>query len=179
SVGIALKRAGDTIILIGESEGWLGASLYVRELCKSDEISKQVWAPPPVDLGWEKRNGGLVRAVIEGELVSACHDISDGGLLVALAEMALAGRLGLDIKTPDEAPAAHAFLFGEDQGRYVLSAPDPQPILASAHAVGVTATVLGKVTAGGSLTLDGRVLISVEELRSAHEGWLPAYMSAQ
>jgi phosphoribosylformylglycinamidine synthase len=179
SVGLAFRRAGDTIILIGEGEGWLGASLYVRELCKSDPIAKQVWAPPPVELGWEKRNGGLVRAVIEGELVSACHDISDGGLLVALAEMALAGRLGFDVKTPDEAPAPHAFLFGEDQSRYVLAVADPQPILASAHAVGVTATILGRVAAGGSLTLDGRVLISLEELRRAHEGWLPAYMSAQ
>jgi phosphoribosylformylglycinamidine (FGAM) synthase-like enzyme len=117
--------------------------------------------------------------VIEGEIVNACHDLSDGGLLVALAEMALAGKLGFDIATPEEAPALHAFLFGEDQGRYILAAPDPGPVLASAHAVGVTATVLGKVTAGGSLTLDGRVLISVEELRRAHEGWLPAYMAAK
>jgi phosphoribosylformylglycinamidine synthase len=180
SVDIAFKRPGDTIILIGEAEGWLGASLYVRELCKNDAVARQVWAPPPVDLGWEKRNGGLVRAVIEGGIVNACHDVSDGGLLVALAEMALAGKLGFEISKPEDAPAAlHAFLFGEDQGRYVLTASDPGPILASAHAVGVTATVLGKVTAAGSLTLDGHVLISVEELRSAHEGWLPAYMAAQ
>jgi phosphoribosylformylglycinamidine synthase len=179
TVDIGFRRAGDTLVLIGEGEGWLGASLYVRELCKNDPVAQTIWAPPPVELGWEKRNGGLVRAVIEGELVSACHDISDGGLLVALAEMALAGKLGFDIKTPDEAPAPHAFLFGEDQGRYVLAAADPQPILASAHAVGVTATVLGNVVAGASLTLDGRVLISLEELRGAHEGWLPAYMSVQ
>jgi phosphoribosylformylglycinamidine synthase II len=177
SVDIAFKRAGDTIILIGEAEGWLGASLYVRELCKDNPIARQVWAPPPVDFGWEKRNGGLVRAVIEGEIVNACHDLSDGGLLVALAEMALAGKRGFDITTPDEAPALHAFLFGEDQGRYILAAPDPKPVLASAHAVGVTATVLGKVATGGSLTLNGRVLISLKELRSAHEGWLPAYMA--
>jgi phosphoribosylformylglycinamidine synthase len=179
SVDIAFKRAGDTIILIGEGEGWLGASLYVRELCKDEPVARQVWAPPPVDLGWEKRNGGLVRAVIEGEIVNACHDLSDGGLLVALAEMALAGKLGFDVATPDEAPALHAFLFGEDQGRYILAAPNPKPVLASAHAVGVTATVLGKVAAGSSLTLNRRVLISIEELRNAHEGWLPAYMAAK
>jgi phosphoribosylformylglycinamidine synthase len=179
SVDIAFKRPGDTIILVGETEGWLGASLYVRELCKDSPVATQVWAPPRIDLGWEKRNGGLVRAVIEGEIVNACHDLSDGGLLVALAEMALAGKLGFDIATPDDAAALHAFLFGEDQARYLMTAPDPKPVLASGHAVGVTTTVLGKVTAGGSLTLNGRVLISVEELRSAHEGWLPAYMAAK
>jgi phosphoribosylformylglycinamidine synthase len=179
SAGVAFRQTGDTIILIGETQGWLGASLYVRELCRKDPVAKQVWAPPPVDLGWEKRNGGLVRAVIEGELVSASHDVSDGGLLVALAEMALAGNIGFDITTPDDAPALHAFLFGEDQGRYLLAAPDPQPILASAHAVGVTATVLGRTTAGGTLTLNGRVLISIKELREAHEGWLPSFMAAR
>jgi len=173
---IAFKDAGQSIIVIGETAGWLGQSLYLRELCGKEE-----GAPPPVELGTEKRHGGLVRALIEGGMVSACHDVSDGGLLVALAEMALAGNRGFDLIAPQEsdAPPLHAWLFGEDQGRYIVSAGDGEAVLQTAHRVGVWAFKIGQTRGDGSLTLDGRTLISVKDLRAAHEGWLPSYMAKE
>jgi phosphoribosylformylglycinamidine synthase len=176
TVNLAFKEPGETLILVGEMAGWLGQSLYLRELCGREE-----GAPPPVDLRAEKRNGGFIRACIEGGIVSACHDVSDGGLLVALTEMALAGDRGFDLTAPKDAdaPPLHAWLFGEDQGRYVIATTEPDKVLKSARAIQIYATVIGKTRSDGDLTLDKGVLISVEELRRAHEGWLPSYMAQE
>ena len=78
-------QIGDVVILIGETGGHLGASLYLREI-----EGREAGPPPPVDLAAERRNGDFVRSMIRDGLVAACHDVSDGGLLVALAEMAIA-----------------------------------------------------------------------------------------
>ena len=115
SATLAFKAAGEAILLVGEASGWLGQSLYLREICGREE-----GAPPPVDLAAERRNGDFVRALIGEGLASAVHDVSDGGLLVALAEMAMASGIGAAL---DAAPfAAHAFWFGEEQARYVVTA---------------------------------------------------------
>ncbi|MBI3453462.1 MAG: phosphoribosylformylglycinamidine synthase subunit PurL [Rhodospirillales bacterium] len=179
TVDLAFKQAGDAIILIGKTEGWLGASLYLRELCGREPVSAQIWAPPPVDLAAERRNGDCVRSLIRDGRINACHDLSDGGLLVALAEMALTGDLGFEVAAPASDVLAHAFLFGEDQGRYLTTAADSAVALAACRAAGVPALVLGRVATGGQLTLDGRPLISLEGLRAVHEGWLPAYMAGK
>src|SRR5690606_12352752 len=168
----ALKRAGSALILIGTTVGWLGASLYLREIAGRED-----GAPPPVDLEAERRHGDLVRALIHDRAILACHDLSDGGLLVAAAEMALAGDVGVRLEAaPGDLPA-HGWLFGEDQGRYLLEAADAAPVLARAEAAGVPARVVGTV-GGDALTFAGRHLISVAELRAVHEAWLPAYMGA-
>src|SRR5690606_21641102 len=96
AVTIAFKGAGETILLIGETKGHLGASIYLREIG-----GKEAGAPPPVDLEAERRNGDFVREQILAGRVTACHDLSDGGLLVAIAEMAMAGGVGatLEVET--------------------------------------------------------------------------------
>jgi phosphoribosylformylglycinamidine synthase len=166
---LALKNAGDTLILIGKTAGWLGATLYLREIEGREE-----GAPPPIDLKAERRNGDFVRGLIQRGRVNACHDLSDGGLLVAVAEMALAGKRGADLVLKD---ATGALLFGEDQARYLVSTSNPDAVLAAAKKAKVPALSIGTVSAGGALTLNGRTLISVEALRTAHEAWLPGYMS--
>jgi len=171
SVSLALKRAGDALILIGETRGHLGCSLYLREL-----FGREDGAPPPVDLAAERRNGEFVRAEIAAGRVAACHDLSDGGLLVALAEMAMAGRLGATIEPPSSLPA-HVWAFGEDQARYLVETADPEQTLHNAKAAGVPAVRIGAVT-GDQLTVSGAGAISVVELRQINESWFPAYMAA-
>ncbi|HLI19522.1 MAG TPA: phosphoribosylformylglycinamidine synthase subunit PurL [Stellaceae bacterium] len=170
SIGLALKNAGDTLILVGETRGHLGCSMYLREVLGRDD-----GAPPPIDLAAERRNGDFVRAEITAGRISACHDISDGGLLVAIAEMAMAGGIGAGIALPAGIPA-HAFLFGEDQARYVLATASPEAVLANAQKAGVPALTLGRV-GGDQLTLAGGSAISVAELSRLNETWLPAYMA--
>ena len=172
AVTIAFKAAGEAVVLAGETRGHLGASLYLREI-----EGRCDGAPPPVELAVERRNGDLVRRLIDAGLLSACHDVSDGGLLVALAEMAMAGEMGADIQIPEDAPPTHAWLFGEDQARYVLTAGDARAVLAEASDAGVPAARIG-TTGGGLLTVGGADAISIAELKTIHEGWLPDYMSA-
>jgi phosphoribosylformylglycinamidine synthase len=172
----APKAAFDTpdqaILLIGATAGWLGASLYLREICGREE-----GAPPPVDLEVERRNGTLVQALIADGTVARCHDLSDGGLLVGVAEMAMAGGVGAAIDMAEDGVAPHAWLFGEDQGRYLVAVDDPAPVLKAAKAAGVPALPIGR-TGGDSLTVGGACTISLAELRKAHESWLPDYMGS-
>jgi phosphoribosylformylglycinamidine synthase subunit PurL len=171
SLTLAFKRPGDAILLVGETQGHLGSSLYLREV-----LGREDGAPPPVDLAAERRNGDAVRAEILTGRVSACHDVADGGLLVALAEMAMAGGVGASVAAPPGVPA-HAFWFGEDQSRYVLTTSDPAAVTARLGAVGVAVRRLG-TTGGDSLTVEGADAISTAELRRINEAWLPAYMAA-
>ena len=168
---VAFKKPKQIIVLIGETKGHLGQSLYLREIAGRED-----GAPPPVDLAAERRNGDFVRGLIERGAVSACHDVSDGGLLVAVAEMALAGGIGATLAAPDDHSHPHAWLFGEDQARYVVTCDDPAPILEAAATFDVPAEAIG-ATGGDGLTLQGRGAISLAELKARHEGWLPAYMT--
>ncbi|HKR88631.1 MAG TPA: phosphoribosylformylglycinamidine synthase subunit PurL [Phenylobacterium sp.] len=161
-------KAQDALVLIGETKGELGASMYLREV-----LGREDGAPPPVDLSVEKRNGELVRKLIQDGVTGTVHDLADGGLVAAAAEMALASRVGVTLTLADG--AAHAQLFAEDQARYLLAAADPAPILAAAQAAGVPAAVIGKA-GGEALAVDGLFSLPLARLRQAHEGWMPRYM---
>jgi len=171
SATIAFKGKGEAIFLVGETKGWLGQSMYLRELCGMER-----GAPPPVDLAAERRNGDFVRTLIAEGMVSAVHDVSDGGLLVAIAEMAMAAGVGAEL---DAAPIpAHGFWFGEDQARYVLAVPAGKAakVATRARAAGIPVRWLG-TTGGDALTLAGERPILVAKLCESFEGWLPAYMA--
>ncbi|MBM3566259.1 MAG: phosphoribosylformylglycinamidine synthase subunit PurL, partial [Alphaproteobacteria bacterium] len=176
SATLAFKGQGHAIVLIGETKGHLGCSVYLRDVLKRDVAGPDGGPPPPVDLKAERRNGDFVRGLIEKGQVGTVHDISDGGLAVAIAEMALAGGIGAEIEAPAGPVPLHAWLFGEDQARYLLAAPNAESVLKSAQAAGVPATVIGK-TGGTALTIKGEKPISLSDLRATHEGWLPRYMA--
>jgi len=166
-VGQAL-HPGLHLVLIGDTAGWLGQSLWLREVAGRED-----GPPPQVDLAAERRNGDFVRGLILGGTVLACHDVSDGGLLVAITEMALSGQVGAML----DADETHAFWFGEDQSRYVLAVLDAAPVLAAAAVAGVPARAIG-VAGGDHLTLPGEVSISLGRLRTAHERFFPAWMES-
>jgi phosphoribosylformylglycinamidine synthase len=165
----AFKAAGHDILLIGGTPGWLGRSAWLSVIAGRDE-----GAPPPVDLATERRNGAFVQGLIAAGRVSAVQDLSDGGLAVALAEMAMAGGIGATVAL--DGPQ-HAVFFGEDQGRYVLTiAPEATAgVLADAQRAGVQAARIG-ATEGEILTLGDAQPISLAALTESHESWLPALM---
>jgi phosphoribosylformylglycinamidine synthase len=170
---IGLSRDGDAILLIGETVGHLGASIYLR-----DVLGRAEGAPPPVDLEVERRNGDFIRGLIRRRTVGTVHDLSDGGLAIALIEMALAGGRGATVTPPGSDLPQHAWLFGEDQARYLV-ALDPaaaDAVLAEAAAAGVPAARIG--TAGGDAVVFGATRLSLDRLRATHEGWFPNYMAA-
>src|SRR5689334_2895300 len=173
SVGIAFKSVDEFILLLGETKGWIGQSMYLREICGREE-----GAPPPVDLSAERRTGDFVRALINEKVVTAAHDLSDGGLLIAVAEMALASGIGAKLYGPPAFLTEHGFWFGEDQARYVVTIKPAQAddLAARAKAAGVPIRRIG-MTHGTALTLPGEREILLNALRERHEGWLPAYMA--
>ena len=173
SARIGFASAGEVLLVIGATAGWLGQSIFLREITGREE-----GAPPPVDLDAELRNGDFVRELILDGTALAVHDASDGGLLVALAEMALAGNIGCELSADCGDVPAHAFWFGEDQARYIVAvkASEAVDVLEKARASGIPALRLG-VTGGTVVALAGEAPVSIEALRSAHEGWLPAYMA--
>jgi phosphoribosylformylglycinamidine synthase subunit PurL len=173
SATLAFKREGDAIVLIGETIGWLGQSLYLRDVC-----GREAGAPPPVDLLEERENGEFVRALIVQEQVNAVHDVSDGGLLVALAEMAMASGLGARLEAAPSDTPSHAFWFGEDQARYVVTLPrtDAEKLVARTQEAGVPARLLGTI-GGAALDIAGERPMPVKSLSERFEGWLPAYMA--
>jgi phosphoribosylformylglycinamidine synthase II len=163
-------KDGDALVLIGESHGELGSSLYLREL-----FGREEGAPPPVDLAAERRNGDFVRGLIRSGEVTICHDLSDGGLIGAAADMALASGIGVTLNATSETHA-HLYLFGEDQARYLIGTDNPEAVMEQARAAGVHAIVAG--TAGGDAFASRELFsVSMDELRQAYEGWLPAYMA--
>jgi phosphoribosylformylglycinamidine synthase len=171
---IAFKRQDDVVLLIGETKGHLGQSIYLREI-----EGKEEGGAPHVDLADEKKNGDFVRGLIEQGRVDTCHDVSDGGVAVAIAEMAMRGGIGAAVGQAG-IPDAIAFWFGEDQARYVLAAPfaEAEKIVAEARAAYITVAELGK-TGGDALTIGGKDSIALAKLRAAHEGWFPDFMKAE
>lgn len=170
---------GDTILLVGAPHDWgshLGQSIYLRDL-----LGRAEGPPPPVDLAHERKVGDFVRALIREGAATAVHDLSDGGLAVGLAEMAMASGIGATIAMPRSMSPIPVF-FGEDQGRYLVTIPSTDKALlrgiqdeAAEH--GINAPVIG-TTGGNSLTLGEARAVSVVDLKAAHESWFPAFMAA-
>jgi len=165
----------DTLVLIGREAGHLGQSIYLRDI-----VGRSGGPPPPVDLDAERAAGDLVRGLIADATVTSVHDCSDGGLIVAAAEMALAGNIGIDLDAAVDGITEHGVLYGEDQGRYLIacSGDTAKAVLERAGGSGISARVCGTI-GGGDLTVGGQDPISVAELRQAHEQWLPHYMAGR
>jgi phosphoribosylformylglycinamidine synthase len=159
---IKFKLPGEAIYVIGDTAGHLGQSLWLREIHGREE-----GAPPPVDLETERRHGEFVRELIADGRVSAVHDVSDGGLLVALTEMAMASGIGCEIEISGSAAA-----FGEDQARYIVTGPAADAI----EAKGIPVTRIG--TTGGFSVKGPGFGLTVKQLREANEQFFKEWMEA-
>ncbi|HZL41038.1 MAG TPA: AIR synthase-related protein, partial [Pseudolabrys sp.] len=131
-------------------------------------------APPPVDLAAERRNGDFVRHLIRTGALRCVHDLSDGGLAIAAAEMALASGLGLTLDATSRA-RAHVLLFCEDQARYLVATDAPEAVVAAALQAGVNVAPVG-LAGGDAFASTGLFSLPLAALREAHEGWMPRYM---
>ena len=171
AVGLALKKEGQSLILIGAHEhSDLGQSLYAREILGLEGASAGV--PPTVDLQEERLHGEFVLGLIDKGLVTACHDVSDGGLLVAVSEMCLAGHIGAKLYVPPDIVG----LFGEKQARYVVATSHDAELYKLAREANILVTHIG-MTGSDALLLPDETELPLSELRAAHEGWMPEYMN--
>ncbi len=170
-IGGATK--GQAIYLLGGNGSQLGQSVYLQVI-----HGLESGAPPPVDLANELRNGTFVRGEINDRRIKACHDISDGGMAVALAELCIANRLGAKIALSGN--DWESLLFGEDQARYlaVVDCADQEQFTANSARAGVPIQLLGHF-AGDCLTIDQNISIPISALQEVHEAWFPTYMSGE
>lgn len=169
----AFTHVGDAILLIGETRGHLGQSLYLRHIIGSEE-----GAPPPVDLDKEKLHGKMVQHLIREGLLTACHDVADGGVLVALAEMCLPKQIGAQVRFMSELPH-HAFAFGEDQARYLVavSVAHKDKVMLLLNQMGIHFEDFGH-TVADLLIVEDILRAPVAHLRKVHREWLPQFMDA-
>lgn len=170
AVGLSMVDNAD-IVLIGETKGELGQSIWLREI-----LGREEGAPPRVDLSVEKRNGDFVRNEIQAGTVKACHDVADGGILVAVAEMVMASRIGCELESPTSGIRPEAFWFGEDQARYIVCVPNGADFCARAEQSGVPARLLGR-SGGRDLILPSGVTISTARLVTTNEAFFPSLMA--
>lgn len=175
---IAFGGEGEEIFLVGAPPLWgthLGQSRFLQIA-----LGRTDGPPPPVELDLELKAGTFVRNLIREGITQSVHDCSDGGLAVALAEMAMASGVGAIIDAPAGGDETAAF-FGEDQSRYVISVgalsadEDLDGLLEKARSAGVPMVHIG-TTAGDTLKLGHARAISVAALKAAHEDWFPTYM---
>ena len=194
-------QPGDVLIMIGETTGHLGASLYAREWLGLE--GDALGPPPPVDLEAEKRNADFVRGLIEQGLVNAVHDVSEGGIACAAAEMALASGLGVSLDpalgsayTSGSLVDWRQFIFCEDQSRFLVSCTEQyfKAISGLCQQASIPATTYYFGEFIGPTSTDAAVVsmtaedinrfnppgftIPLSRLREVHEGWLPRYMGS-
>ena len=174
AIGAGLQEPGQALYVVGQSEktndGWLGCSVYAREIA-----GREGGAPPSVDLEAEAKNGQLVREAIAKGLASSAQDISDGGLLIAMAEMVMAGQCGAKI-TPPDSGSVHGWAFGEDQARYILAVRDAGEFAALCVARQIEAVCIGETISKTELTVGDLPPISKEEMVAWHTSPIPALM---
>ena len=173
AVSMGLNEAGLTLMEVGPEAGdtGLSASVYAKLLAGTED-----GAPPAVDLEAERAVGAFLRSQMAEGMIAAAHDIADGGLLVAVADMLIAGNVGAEMAVPDT--DAHGWAFGEDQARYVVAVSDADTFIAAAEAASISVRPCGKTIAAAELKLADSDTISVEELSTAYEACLPDLMAA-
>ncbi len=166
ATGIGFTSEDEIIYVIGKTNGHLGQSLFLREIAKQEEGNS-----PFVDLKEERKNGQFIRKCIDIKAISACHDISDGGIAVAVTEMALASNIGAKISGEDSAK----FWFGEDQSRYIISTKTPEEFEKIADENNIEILKIGS-TGGNEISINNNN-ISIKTLLEINEAWLPQYMA--
>ena len=175
AVGNCFVAAEQDIFVIGQGDkiddGWLGASIYQQH-----NGNDGIYAPPPVELVAEQKTGSFVRQQILGGGISAAHDIADGGLAVAIAEMAMQSGFGANIAVP-KTGNLHGWAFGEDQARFVVTTANGQTLIAAAKEAGIEITKLGMVSDRSELKFGDNDTISVADLNAVSEGCIPALMA--
>ncbi|GBR19213.1 phosphoribosylformylglycinamidine synthase subunit PurL [Asaia spathodeae] len=169
AIGLGMPDHAE-LVLIGEIRGELGQSLWLREICHREE-----GAPPVIDLHAERRNGDFVRRMIAKGCVEACHDIADGGLLVAVAEMVMASGVGCHLDKPHYGTSLHAYYFGEDQACYVIATKHAAALIDEAEKAHVPVRHLGR-TGGTHLVLKDGMSLSAERMREVNAAFFPKLM---
>ena len=166
-----LKEVGSYIFVVGKTLGHLHQSEFFREV-----VGFKDGPPPEVNLFNEKNNGLSIQTLISKKLVNSVHDISSGGIIVALSEMCISGKIGAKIEIPHDNISPHEYLFGEDQSRYLIEISEKNKIEASKilEKNSVYYEIIGKTQKGG-FDLSKEFSIKLSDLSELNSFWFRSY----
>ena len=172
----------NTLIVLGQSEqfveGWISSSIY-QEIINNEFDG----APPPINLANEKKVIDIILTLNEERLLSAAHDISDGGLLPTICEMLFKNNLGMDLNLPDlllqkdsKDILLHSWCFGEDQGRVIIATKDLNKVKLLLEKHNIDFFILGDVNSSSNLNIKNVTTISINDIKDLYENTLTSIM---
>ena len=168
-----LKKIDNLILIIGKTEGHLDQSIFARDI-----LNEKNGPPPEINLFNEKNNGETLLKLIEKGFIKSSHDVSLGGIIIAIAKMSIGGKKGIKIKKPNYLINQFEYLFGEDQGRYVIEIEkkDFKNVTDILKKSSVHYDELG-IVIENDLIIDEKTKVSIDELATVNKNWLIEYMS--
>ena len=172
-VTMGLKKVDNTLLVIGKTEGHLDQSLFARDI-----LNEKNGPPPEINLFNEKNNGETILKLIDKKFIKAAHDVSLGGIITALSKMCIIGKKGVTLKKPNYLISQFEYLFGEDQGRYIveIDKDDLKNVTKILLESSVHFDELGTITEN-ELIIDDKSKVSIDDLIKSHTTWLTNYMS--
>ena len=172
-VTMDLKEVDNILLVIGKTEGHLDQSLFAREI-----LSEKNGPPPEINLFNEKNNGETILRLIDQKFIKSAHDVSLGGIVTAVSKMCIKGKKGATLKKPNYLINEFEYLFGEDQGRYIIeiSKDDLKNVTKILKDNSVHFDELGMVNEG-DLIINDKTKLSIDDLIKSHTTWLANYMS--
>ncbi|MDC1130072.1 phosphoribosylformylglycinamidine synthase subunit PurL [Candidatus Pelagibacter sp.] len=172
-VTMGLKETGNIILVIGKTEGHLDQSIFSRDI-----LNEKNGPPPNINLFNEKNNGETVLKLINSKFIQAAHDVSLGGIITSLSKMCIKGKKGASLRKPNYLINQFEYLFGEDQGRYIIEVNknDLQNTIKILSENSVHFDELGTVI-DKNLIIDDKSKVSIDDLIKSHTTWLTNYMS--
>jgi len=168
-----LKETENILLVIGKTEGHLDQSLFSRDI-----LNEKNGPPPEINLFNEKNNGETILKLIDRKFIRAAHDVSLGGIITAISKMCIKGKKGAIIKKPNYLINQFEYLFGEDQGRYIIEIDKNnfQDVIKILLENSVHFDELGTVCED-NLIIDDKSKLSIDDLIKSHTTWLTNYMS--
>ena len=172
-INMALKESGNILMVVGKTEGHLDQSIFSRDI-----LNEKNGPPPEINLFNEKNNGETILKLIDKKFIKAAHDISLGGIITGLSKMCIKGKKGATLKKPNYLINQFEYLFGEDQGRYIIEVEknDLKNVTEVLKKNSVHFDELGTVN-NDSLIIDDKSKVSIDDLIKSHTTWLTNYMS--
>ena len=172
-VTMDLKETDNILLIIGKTEGHLDQSLFARDI-----LNEKNGPPPEINLFNEKNNGETILKLIDKKFIKAAHDVSLGGIITALSKMCIKGKKGATLKKPNYLINQFEYLFGEDQGRYIIeiTKDDLENVTKILQDNSVHFDELATVNEN-ELIIDNKTKVSIDDLIESHTTWLTNYMS--
>jgi len=168
-----LKQIDNILLVVGKTEGHLDQSVFARDI-----LNEKNGPPPEINLFNEKNNGETVLKLINKELIKTAHDVSLGGIITALSKMCIKGKKGVTLKKPNYLIKQFEYLFGEDQGRYIIEIEKNsfKNVTQILEKNSIHYDELGTINKN-ELVIDNKSKVTIDELIKSHTNWLNKYMS--